>query len=694
MTQVTGPLLPSVHSRPSAQAACFVRGAIAAGLGLGSLAAVVMVLWISSPYPDSGPGAALHVAAGLWLLAHGTELVRYDTLSGAPAPVGLTPMMLFVLPVWLAHRAARDALEPEEGRAKPSAGVAFWGVTSGYLVVGAGALLYASGGPLPAAPLSAALHLPLVAATAAAAGVWTACGRPRGPLPRWVPQRVREALARSRTRAAVLAGGAGVVALVGGGALLLVASLVWHTRSAQGAFLQLAGAWSGRLALMLLVVALVPNAAVWGAAYGLGPGFALGTGATATPLVVAGTPAQPHFPLLAALPGEGVASPVAWASLAVPLGAAGAVAWFTVATAAPPYALREEAWGWRDTALTAALAGVGCGVAAAALAALAGGPLGVGDLTQFGPVWWRTGAAALVWTVALGVPGALTLRAWRLRERAPQSWWGRRGARAEKAGEGERTPWWRRGSRAAVPKAGPSTEGTPQRRRTGTSADTGALVESTPWWRRGRRVSVQAGKAAAPAPEGSVAGRGGGRAGVGGVEPVGSGSVRAGLKESAAAAGESSPWWCVGRGTAGAVVGGGEPPARRRGARASVQVGDTTIPAPAEPKGAGVGGAAAGVRAGGGSRGAGAPEAAVAPGESSPWWRRGTAGAGAGDPGATAQPPGAGGPGVGGAQQAEVASRASGRSSAWCRPGGREARPGGRDSGHLPSPGPGVAGER
>nr|WP_308377815.1 DUF6350 family protein [Streptomyces sp. ISL-98] len=643
---MTGPLLLSVHSRSSAQAACFVRGAIAAGLGLGSLAAVVMVLWISSPYPDSGPGAALHVAAGLWLLAHGTEIVRYDTLSGVPAPVGLTPMMLVVLPVWLAHRAARDALEPEEGRAKPSAGVAFWGVTSGYLVVGAGALFYASGGPLPAAPLSAALHLPLVAATAAAAGVWTASGRPRGPLPRWVPQRVREALARSRTRAAVLAGGAGVVALVGGGTLLVAASLVWHTGSAQGAFLQLAGAWSGRLALMLLVVALVPNAAVWGAAYGLGPGFALGTGATATPLAVAGTPALPHFPLLAALPGEGAASPVAWASLAVPVGAAGAVAWFTVATAAPPYALREEAWGCRDTAVTAALAGVGCGVAAATLAALAGGPLGVGDLTQFGPVWWRTGAAALVWTVALGVPGALTLRAWRLRARAPQSWWGRRGARAKEAGEGERTPWWRRGSRAAVPKAGPSTEGTPQRRRTGAPADTRALVAHTaavtpsgsaPWWRRGRsagdavvgdgvpsarrrglRVSAQARKAATPAPEQSAAGRGGGRrAGVGAAEPVGSGSVRAGLQASA-----------------------------------------------------------------------------VAPGESSPWWRRGTAGAGVGDPAPAAQPPGAGGPGVGGAQQAEVASGASGRSSAWWCPGGGEAGPGERDSGQVPSPGVAGAEER
>ena len=87
---------------------------LAAGLGLGSFAVLVMVLWISSPYPDSGPGGALHVAAALWLLAHGAELVRTDTLSGAPAPVGITPLLLLALPVWLVHRAARDAADGGE----------------------------------------------------------------------------------------------------------------------------------------------------------------------------------------------------------------------------------------------------------------------------------------------------------------------------------------------------------------------------------------------------------------------------------------------------------------------------------------------------------------------------------------------------------------------------------------------------
>ncbi|MEV6785745.1 hypothetical protein AB0M96_25555, partial [Streptomyces sp. NPDC051098] len=43
---------------------------------------------------------------------------------------------------------------------------------------------------------------------------------------------------------------------------------------------------------------------------------------------------------------------------------------------------------------------------------------GTGRLTAFGPVWWLTGAAALVWSALVAVPVALGLRAWRVRGRA------------------------------------------------------------------------------------------------------------------------------------------------------------------------------------------------------------------------------------------------------------------------------------
>ncbi|MFJ2089838.1 DUF6350 family protein [Streptomyces sp. NPDC087901] len=468
-----GPLLSAEHGRSAVQARALLRGAVAAGLGLGSVAVLVVVLWISSPAPDSGPGEAVHAAAGLWLLAHGAELIRTDTLTGAPAPVGVVPLLLSALPVWLVHRAARDVLEPEEGRRVPSAGGTIALVAGGYLLVGAAVALYARGSSLSARPLSLLFPAVLVVAGAAAAGVWTASGRPLGPPPSWAPVRLHEAMARSRFGRRAEAVGrsatAGVAVLLGGGALVAAAALVWHAEPVQESFLRLSGDWAGRFAVLLLALALVPNAAVWGAAYGLGPGFALGTASTATPIAFEGHPSLPDFPLLAALPSQGAGTPVNWAAAAVPVAAALTVAWFTVRRAAPAHGEREEAWSLRETAITTALAAVGCGMGAAVLAAAAGGPLGAHVLARFGPVWWLAGAAALVWTAALAVPAALLLRAWRLRGRTPaeQQEAEAEGAAAggtdevrkpgdeveEEGGQAWRRWWPRRGPRPAEPGA-------------------------------------------------------------------------------------------------------------------------------------------------------------------------------------------------------------------------------------------------
>lgn len=421
VTQMTqrSPKATAERNRTLDLASALVRGAVAAGLGLGSLTVLVMVLWISSPYPDSGPGGVLRAAAGVWLLAHGAGLVRPDTLSGVPAPVSMVPLLLVLGPVWLAHRAARDAAEPEEGRPGPSRAGAFCAVTAGYLLVVAGAAACARGGSLRPDPDTLVFPVALVVAGAAAAGVWTAAGRPFGPLPSWSPLVFQEAIARTlfrdRAEAACRSAAAGVTVLLGGGALLVAVALGRNAGAAQDAFLGLAGDWSGRFAVLLLAASLVPNAALWGAAYGLGPGFSLGTGATATPLGLDGTPAVPHFPLLAAVPDQGPGSLLNGAALAVPVAAALAVAWFTARRAAPADAPRAQAWSTRETVRVTLLAALGCAAGTALLTAVAGGPLGTGALREFGPVWWLAGPAALVWTSGIGVPAALLLRLWRLR---------------------------------------------------------------------------------------------------------------------------------------------------------------------------------------------------------------------------------------------------------------------------------------
>lgn len=432
-------MLPAGRSRSAVLVSAFVRGVIAAGLGLGTLAVLVMVLWISSPYPDSGPDGAFHVAASLWLLAHGAELVRADTVGGHPSPMATVPLLLCVLPVWLVHRAARDSADADgegdgdedaaatdvtapdaEAVGRHSAVGAFCAVSAGYLLVVLAAAEYARGGVLPPERASLAFPVAFVVTGAAAVGVWAARGRPLTPLLVWAPLRVQEAAARTRFRAkagaAVRSASAGLLVLLGGGTLLVAVALMWHAGAARESFMGLSGDWAGRVSVLLLTAALVPNAAMWGAAYGLGPGFALGTASTATPLAFTGPPALPEFPLLAAVPSHGPGTAVNWAAAAVPAVAALAVARFTARRAAPVRGMRGEVWSQGHTALVAGLAALGCGAGAAVLAAASGGPLGTGALAEFGPVWWLVGPAALVWTAVVGVPAALLLRAWRLRE--------------------------------------------------------------------------------------------------------------------------------------------------------------------------------------------------------------------------------------------------------------------------------------
>ncbi|TWF85688.1 hypothetical protein FHX78_112641 [Streptomyces capillispiralis] len=417
----TAALRTRLRDRSPGLASALLGGALAAGLGLSAFTVLVTLLWISSPYPDSGPGGALHVAAALWLLAHGAELVRTDTLSGLPAPLGVPPLLLLVLPVWLLRRAARDAADGDADDEAPLVpGRTAWaGVVLGYLAVAAPTALYAAGGVLRPAWTWTGLSVPLVAVAATGAGVWTAYGRPSGPLERVLaavlPRGARHLVLGpdGRPGAAARAAAAGAAVLTGGGAVLLAVSLAWHGGEARAAFPRLTEGWSGWLAVLLLCVTLVPNAAVWAAAYALGPGFLLGAGAPVTPLSSAPAPLLPPFPLLAAVPDAGAGTPVNWAAAVVPVAAGAVVGWCVGrrATAGAPAVV----WTRGRTVAAAALAAVLCAALLAALAALAGGPLGVAALSRFGPVWWQVGAATPAWLAPIAVATALALRAWHRR---------------------------------------------------------------------------------------------------------------------------------------------------------------------------------------------------------------------------------------------------------------------------------------
>ncbi|MGP3966906.1 cell division protein PerM [Streptomyces sp. 6N223] len=450
----------TLHGRPAA-ARWAGEGLLAAGLSFCALAGLVLALWTVSPYPDDGADAALRVAADLWLLAHGTDLLRADTLSGVPAPVGPTPLLLTPLPAWLLHRAARHALDDRDNRddrdirenenEDADRGVGrlrcLLCVAAGYLGAATAAVLFTLGSSLSARPLSAALHLTLFALAVLALTAW--------------PDRL---LARAA---------AAVAALCGAGALLVVWGLARHADAARAGLDQLGGSWPGRVAVLLLSLALLPNAAVWAVAYALGPGFALGVGvgvevgagAGAGVPVQEGGPRLPALPLLAAVPDAPPTGAAAGAALvAVPLAGALAAAWL---------AARDTGAWWR-AALGALLAAPCAGAALGVLALLSGGPLGTATLAEFGPDPWRTGLAATAWTAAVAPPLAVALRLARAvrerRQRRACGWDDRpagpdtvrtlrlvrplRAPVASPADQREDRPWWRRGGRGGRHRRG------------------------------------------------------------------------------------------------------------------------------------------------------------------------------------------------------------------------------------------------
>ncbi|MGW1375370.1 cell division protein PerM [Streptomyces sp. NPDC002446] len=499
----------SSHGRIAAQrsaaiGAAFLGGVTAAGLGLGALTVAVLLLWVASPYPDRDPSGALHLAADLWLLANGGDLVRSAGPSGAAAPVAVPPLLLAVLPVCLLHRAARHTLATAarggqdcvsgDGLIGPAAPRTLLGaLLTGYLLVAAGVLLYASAGRLAAEPLSALLYVPATAAATLAGTTWYILGEAGAELlpdrvrHAWaaVPDRLRSVFRGPRFAAARRAAATAVVALLCCGGLLTVLALALHAGPVYRELLKLAPDWAGRATVVLLCLFLLPNAAVWGAAYGLGPGFTLGAGSTAGPL---GTTAHPPLPLLGDLPAPAPGTPLTWSAALAPVAAAVLlsrhVARSAATSCAPPEpcstpppvppgtAAPDAPWSWWTTACAAALAAGVCGVLMALLAALSGGPLGTGALAAFGPSWWRTGLAAAAWTALLGIPGALVARSWHLRGR-PRP---RRTARPtaadtpQTAAAPARQPEPAEPAEPAPPKTGPKT-GTETGPTTGTETE-------------------------------------------------------------------------------------------------------------------------------------------------------------------------------------------------------------------------------
>lgn len=343
--------------------------------GLVAIAVPVLLVWAADARSGSGAAAAMRAVGQVWVVAHGAAL---EVPGGR---LGLSPLGLLAVPIALLLRAAghgarqcrvvslRQALHLSAAVALP------------YGVLAAVVAALASTPDVRPVPWQALLAGWLVGGTGAFAGAVRAARLRPALLPALPARAARLVPATTVALAAVLAAGG----------LLTAASLAKHLGRAGDLAVATAPGAVGGLALLVLGLALVPNAAVWGAAWLAGPGFHVGVGTAVGPFGTVLGPV-PSLPLLAALPG-----PVpGWSgllALCVPL-LAGAAAGVVVVR-------RLHAPTWVVACREAALVGPCAGVVAALTGWLSGGPAGGGRLADVGPSPWQLGLA-LAAEVAIG----------------------------------------------------------------------------------------------------------------------------------------------------------------------------------------------------------------------------------------------------------------------------------------------------
>jgi hypothetical protein len=358
----------------------------AALLGLAPVVGIAALVVIGSGASVLG---VVRIGAGAWLLGHGAPVhLPGDRIT--LVPLGLT--------VWIAWRLTRAGVHVaratgahRDASVWPSvrAGVA---VAVGYGALGAAVAMVASTSDVSVPPVRAAL---MCGAFAGVAATWGALGygragrRMRQRLPRTLSDAVRTGLAAA---AFLLAAGAAA----GGLALALAGS------SATDMLTSFRSGVAGQAGITALCLVFLPNLAVWGAAYLLGPGFAVGVGTVVSPGDVLLGPV-PALPVLAGLP-SGPLSGIGPALLGVPL-VAGLAAGILLARRSP---ITERGWGGLLGA--AALAGLVAGLGLQLLAFASAGALGSGRLSQLGTTDWRIGLFAGGVIAAGAVFGAAAAR--------------------------------------------------------------------------------------------------------------------------------------------------------------------------------------------------------------------------------------------------------------------------------------------
>ena len=298
--------------------------------------------------------------------------------------MGIVPLGLTVGLAALLVRGGRQAARLSSGRDLFDCLAAAFAVALPYGVIAALLTKPAAWGQVKPEPLQALAGGFALALTCALVGALRETGQWASVLAR-VPQSVRRVMR---------AGLAATAVIVGFGAAVVGAGLAAYAGRAATVMSNLDGGLSASLLMAAVSVAYLPNVAIWGSAWSVGPGFAVGAKTSVT-LAGVHLGALPAVPLLAALPANGAPPTFARLAIIAPIGA-GLLAGWLLARARVPTPNPQGPWWERQRLMDAGwglAAGAVAGLVMGFLAWLSAGQLGPGRMAQVGPSAWRVGIA-------------------------------------------------------------------------------------------------------------------------------------------------------------------------------------------------------------------------------------------------------------------------------------------------------------
>ena len=368
-------------------------------LGLACLVSLTLAAWVTATRHGDAVRPALATALQAWLLANHAGLA----ISGGS--IGIVPLGLTVGLGALLVRGGRQAARLSGGKDLFDCLATAFAVALPYGVIAALLTKPAQWGQVTPQPLQALAGGFVLALACALVGALRETGQRAVVLAR-VPRQIRLVLR---------AGLAATAVIVGVGAIIVGAGLASHASRAAVVMGSLDGGVSASLLMAAVSVAYLPNVALWGSAWSVGPGFAVGAKTSVT-LGGVHLGALPSVPLLAALPANGTPPTLARLAVVAPIGAGLLAGWLLARTrvrTADDAAVWWERHRLPDAAWGLAAGGV-AGLLMGGLAWLSAGPAGPGRMAQVGPSAWHVGLAVALEVGVLA--GATTwLLGWRPR---------------------------------------------------------------------------------------------------------------------------------------------------------------------------------------------------------------------------------------------------------------------------------------